>query len=118
MNCLECHGACCETFEIPIGGLPLNSSTRWLVLHGTLDRTKTRLSFECRCTALSPEGLCSIYDNRPLPCRVFTAGGRACLETVRKRRTPEEYARIRGPQDPERIHDEAQEASSPETSEP
>jgi hypothetical protein len=37
-------------------------------------------------------------------CRVFEPGGFDCLDTVRARRTAEQYQRIRDDGDPERVH--------------
>ena len=43
-----------------------------------------------RCAALDVKGgegrsyTCTIYDNRPRPCREFAAGGRHCLDARRR----------------------------------
>jgi Fe-S-cluster containining protein len=104
MNCLECRGACCESFSIPIADVkpPGPDERSWLELHGT--REGDSIAFECRCTALTADGRCSIYEGRPLVCVFYAPGGPDCLETVRRRRTPEQYQRIRGADDPESIH--------------
>lgn len=105
MDCLQCSGACCESFEIPLSDLDTDPSTeRWIKLHGT-ETEDGNLELECRCTMLTDEGLCGIYETRPLTCRVYPAGGPDCLEAVRKRRTPEQYQRIRDEDDPERIYE-------------
>lgn len=112
MNCLECKGACCESFALPKASLPLAlgreaadpDTRRWLELHATQDWEPEYVSLECRCTMLGADGLCKTYDTRPLMCRVFAPGCRECLETVRLRRTPEQYAAIREAGDPERVH--------------
>lgn len=104
MDCRACRGACCESFSLPapMVKVPPPDGKRWLELHATKDGPL--LEFECRCTKLKADGSCGIYDDRPDVCRVFRPGGPGCLETVRKRRTTEQYTTIRGPQDPPRIH--------------
>lgn len=104
MRCEICRGACCESFSMPRADLrpPGPDEWRWLELHAT--SRGASLEFECRCTKLTPAGRCSIYSDRPEVCRTFMPGGPDCLEMVRNRRTPEQYAAIREPQDPERIH--------------
>ena len=90
-------------------------TNRWVLLHGISqpvgDFTReggillnVKVSLNCRCTALTAEGACSIYEARPELCRTYPAGGPACLDVVRARRTAEEYAAIREEGDPERIH--------------
>lgn len=100
MNCKACAGACCESFAIPIADLkpPNADAMNWIQLHGS-----TRdgyLQLECRCTALQSDGLCGIYEERPLVCRMFVPGSADCLATVKKRRTPDDYQAIRDAEDP------------------
>ena len=115
MKCLECRGACCESFTAEITMYPPNNdASRWLELHATKvdppvddsnrEYTTPKLTFECRCTKLTSEGLCSIWEDRPLVCELYIAGSQQCLNTVRERRTPEDYQRIRDDEDPEIIH--------------
>lgn len=101
MNCLECRGACCETFELPTRALTNDDASRWFALHGT--EVGRSLVFECRCTKLSAEGRCTIYEQRPGVCRKYEAGGPDCLRTVKARRTSEQYRLIREAQDPEEL---------------
>ena len=75
----------------------------WLDLHAEHDAGWLR--FDCRCRMLTIAGACSIYAERPTVCRDYVAGGAACLDTLRRRRTPEHYARIREDGDPMEIHD-------------
>jgi Fe-S-cluster containining protein len=115
VNCQACRGACCEEFTIPATDVrpPGPDERRWLELHATSQEhilAPRELRFECRCTALTSEGRCSIYSMRPMVCVVYKAGGPDCLDTVRRRRTPEDYQRIREAGDPERIHDEKERA--------
>ena len=100
MNCEECGGACCETIIIPLS--PHDDDTnRWALLHG--QRVGSNVALNCRCSALTDAGRCGIYDNRPVMCQTYQAGGAHCLENVRALRTPEEYARIRDDGDPETL---------------
>ena len=105
MNCKVCKGACCESFSMEVEMRPSNKDgQRWLELHAIKVEEQliiNRLTFECRCTKLTSEGRCSIWEDRPMICELYIAGGRQCLETVKARRTPEEYSKIRGEDDPE-----------------
>ncbi len=76
---------------------------RWLVLHGKRDGPY--LSLECKCSALTAEGRCGIYADRPMVCRVYQPGGADCLKTVKARRTPEQYQEIREDGDPLTLED-------------
>ena len=105
MNCAICRGACCETIVIPLSADA--DTNRWVLLHGISQGgilSSVKVSLNCRCTALTVEGACSIYEDRPDLCRIYPAGGPACLDVVRVRRTAEEYEAIRDEGDPERIH--------------
>ena len=110
MNCLKCHGGCCESFSLPLASaLPndrsdeeLQDINTWVILHA--DVIDDLLVFECRCKMLSPtDGTCRIYDERPDVCRRYEAGSPACLETVKRRRSPADYERIRGDGDPKEL---------------
>lgn len=88
--------------------VPVNDDAqRWLSLHAsgqTKDLTELQpLTFECRCTQLTSEGRCAIWEDRPIICEVFIAGSRQCLSTVKLRRTPEQYQLIRDKDDPDEI---------------
>ena len=108
MDCAVCRGACCESFTAEIYMHPPNrDAQRWLELHATVENFGPKLTFECRCTALTSEGRCSIWEQRPMICELFIAGGRQCLDTVRKRRTPAQYQLIRGADDPLTIQEGA-----------
>jgi hypothetical protein len=93
-------------------GGPQRDSNRWLALHSTTILTDydklLRLEFECRCTQLTSEGRCAIWEDRPMVCELFIAGSQACLDTVKKRRLPEQYEQIREEDDPATIHDPVQ----------
>lgn len=82
----------------------IKESNRWLELHGT-KRDDGRVELECRCSKLGDDGLCTIYETRPLPCVVYPPGGEDCIDTLRVRRTPEQYQRIRDAGDPAFIHE-------------
>lgn len=102
MRCDACRGACCETFILPASDLLDDDVSRWLALHAS--RRQNLLEFDCRCTKLTAEGRCGIYEDRPSLCRTFAVGGSACLDAVRRRRTPEQYQLIRDDGDPTEIH--------------
>lgn len=100
MNCDICVGACCEAFAVKESDLrlPDADTLHWFGLHGV--KRDGWITLECRCTKLSPRGRCTIYDDRPQVCRDFRPGGPECLEFVRARRLPAEYAEIRHAGDP------------------
>ena len=104
MKCDVCAGACCEEFIMPDNG-SRDDASRWFALHGSSKVLAGYLVFECRCTRLSVDGRCSIYDTRPDICRRYMRGGIDCVETVQRRRIPEEYAEIREEGDPPAIHE-------------
>jgi Fe-S-cluster containining protein len=104
VKCLECRGACCESFSIPLSDIrpPGADERRWIELHGK--KGATHLEIEAPCTNLTADGRCCDYENRPLVCVFYMPGSPHCLDTVRKRRTPEQYQRIREAHDPKEIH--------------
>jgi Fe-S-cluster containining protein len=107
MDCLECRGACCEDFHLTIRVPEGPDAQRWLELHAVhIDSRKPgppQLRFDCRCTALTTDGRCGIYLDRPVQCRLFQPGSPDCLDTVRRRRTRQDYRRIRGEHDPDAL---------------
>ena len=106
MNCLQCRGACCEDLVFPVTGLS-QGTFQLLKLRGDVVRLAEQhegIAIPAPCKHLSDKGRCRIYHDRPTVCRVYAAGGPACIETLRRRRTPEEYVVIRGSDDPPRIH--------------
>ena len=108
MNCAECRGACCEEMALREVDVRIHADAlRWLRLHSDpAANTRGWLTFEVRCGALSQDGRCNVYEDRPAMCRYYPAGGQDCLDTVKRRRTADDYRRIRGPEDPARIHDQ------------
>ena len=96
MRCDICAGACCEDFSLPVAHVaripPGPDKLRWLMLHGY--QFQSSVLFDCRCTALA-EGRCDIYSSRPNVCREFAIGGTECLDTITRRRTPEQCTLIR-----------------------
>ncbi len=106
MNCLECKGACCEWLGVHVPAFAgLGGTVEFLRARGQVDEVSAALDpvfvvLECRCPKLTDEGLCGIYDTRPMVCVDFEPGCPDCLRSVRARRTPEEYQRIRDEGDP------------------
>lgn len=94
MNCLVCRGACCESFTILKADVNIKhgDENSWFLLHAVEE--EEALTFECRCTKLTKEGLCGIYETRPIMCRTFVPGSRDCIDTVKRRRTPEQFLKI------------------------
>ena len=82
--CKVCRGACCETLVTPLTGS--DKVNAWLAERGEICGRFIRL--ECRCKRLTREGFCSIYETRPEICREYPVGSPACIEAIRKRRSP------------------------------
>ena len=97
MKCDVCRGACCESLYLPVG---TDARGEWLRAFAARTVGSGGVEIETRCSKLTADGRCSIYSARPDVCRAFKAGGAACLDVVRRRRTPEEYAAIRHDDDP------------------
>ncbi len=106
MKCLECKGACCEMLVVPF--FPNAVALEYWGARGQLlrEEDETSVALDTRCPKLTRVGRCSIYENRPKICADFKVGGSGCLEAVKMRRTPEEYQRIRDPEDPEVLNAE------------
>jgi Fe-S-cluster containining protein len=107
VNCLECRGACCEELVVPFVALINASSSvaeaEWMgVRASSIEDGRAR--FDVRCPKLDACGRCSVHDEKPLICAVYPAGGPDCLDVVRRRRTADQYQRIREAGDPESIH--------------
>jgi Fe-S-cluster containining protein len=71
-NCYGC-GRCCTLLVEFVGGVDddvqaeFGGGVYMPLIHG-------------RCTALTPENTCSIYERRPLECRQFRRGSQHCRE--------------------------------------
>lgn len=85
------------------GNILENDANRWLGYHG--HSHAQGIEIEARCGKLQDDGRCGVYATRPMLCRVYKPGGPDCLDVVRRRRFSSDYQRIRGPEDPEIIHD-------------
>ena len=87
-DCLRCRGACCEELILPASRD--RSTNDFLQARGHGRRGPNRkwrnFTLEQRCASLSEDGMCSIYENRPLICAEYAPGGPACADAVRRRR--------------------------------
>jgi Fe-S-cluster containining protein len=103
MKCYECQGACCETIILELRWMPPSPATvEWLAVHSiNVDGDSYELPY--RCQMLDTNGSCKIHSDRPLVCELYIPGGEHCLDTVKKRRTPEEYQQIRDDSDPKEL---------------
>ena len=94
--CDLCRGACCEDLVFPAAGLT-EQTRAFLEVRGVarvqLTRVHQGIAFPVPCQHLA-DGRCAIYESRPFVCALYAAGGEACRETVKRRRSPEEAARI------------------------
>lgn len=89
--CFICKGACCETIVFDETKLSPNHHV-WLSLHGEIKEGMIEL--ECKCKRLLDDGTCGDYENRPEMCRIFTMGGSACLNTIKRRRSNYQQKKI------------------------
>ena len=79
-NCIECHGKCCIGGDIdvyPIDEVYNDNALVTEVFGKIFD--KAMIIKDGVCIALV-NGLCSIYDKRPLVCRLFTVGSDCCIK--------------------------------------
>lgn len=91
-DCAKCAGACCEDLVFPCDGLSQATRAFLEVRNGPpvqLTFTSKGIALPCRCKHLTVKGQCGIYEERPLVCAVYPAGGEACLETLKRRRPVE-----------------------------
>jgi Fe-S-cluster containining protein len=80
------------------------ATAEWFLARGAKLSGPSVYAIPSRCPKLTCEGLCSIHEEKPLVCAVMPVGGEDCLGAVRRRRTPEQYQKIREEHDPEVIH--------------
>lgn len=84
--CEKCKGACCETLMLPV-----EDFKGVMFLRGrTVGHFKGGVLLSCKCSYLTSEGKCGIYEQRPSLCRTFEVGSGGCLETLKAVR-PELY---------------------------
>jgi len=100
VNCIRCAGACCEivTIDAALVDFP-KVAAEWLSARGACVGG-TVYAVESRCPKLTGDGLCGIHDEKPLACALMPVGGPECMDAVRLRRSPEQYAVIRDEDDP------------------
>ncbi len=87
--------------------LPNAAALEWLFARAAGHDLGGYLRFESRCPHLTKCGGCDLHDTplKPRVCIEYEPGGSDCLDTVRRRRTPEQYQLIRDEGDPARIHE-------------
>jgi hypothetical protein len=85
--------------------LPTADTLHWVTLHGQQLPQHHAIRFEARCLELTEAGYCGIYEARPHVCQVFAVGGQDCFDAVRRRRSADDYTRIRDADDPLVVHD-------------
>jgi len=80
-QCLRCGAKCCQYFALPIDD-PADrkdfDDIRWYLLHEGVsifvEDGDWYIQIDNRCKALTAEGLCSVYENRPRICRKYKDG--------------------------------------------
>jgi Fe-S-cluster containining protein len=88
--CEICKGACCESLVFPAFNEDLRE---FLEVRGRMV-DDYHAEVETRCPKLTACGRCSIHDTRPVTCRLYAVGSKACLDTVDRRRTGEQREAI------------------------
>lgn len=80
-QCLRCAAKCCGYFALPIDEPEDRKDfddIRWYLLHEAVsvfvEDGDWYIQIDSRCSALTAEGLCSIYEDRPRICRKYKAG--------------------------------------------
>jgi Fe-S-cluster containining protein len=102
MNCDACRGACCETLHVLGDAIARQSptSSEFIRVFAGAEDGHGDIELKVRCSKLTSEGLCSIYERRPLICRLFKPGSPDCIAAVKARRSPAQRASIREAGDP------------------
>jgi hypothetical protein len=77
--CDQCRGACCETWAQTCQTKEL----RELADGRTLATVGLVAFLACRCRHLTTDGLCGVYESRPLLCRQLVPGSQDCLLVMR-----------------------------------
>lgn len=72
MNCDGCpdRGMCCRYIELPLARRLTSDETRWAELHEGIRIKGSVVRIEQTCSALSADGLCTLYGtpDRPEMC--------------------------------------------------
>jgi Fe-S-cluster containining protein len=85
-DCPQCESKCCRSVTIEID-VPRSKKAigevRWFVLHKDVlvyvdHDKKWHVEFKTRCTALTENNLCTIYEERPLICRQYPKKDETC----------------------------------------
>jgi hypothetical protein len=105
VNCLACGGACCEDLFQPTDWFTGVSIQTWEWLFARSENVAGAIRIESRCPHLTGVGSCDLHGTSAKPhiCRDMPVGGDDCIDAICRRRTPEQYARIREPGDPSEI---------------
>ncbi len=77
--CEYCTAKCCKYFALPIDPPKTRDdfdNLRWFMLHGPIsvfvDEETWFLMVHQECDKLRPDGMCGIYETRPLICRKYS----------------------------------------------
>ena len=86
-DCLRCGSKCCRYFALPIEepeDMKDFDDIRWYLLHEGVsvfvEDGDWYIQIDNKCKALTPEGPCHIYDDRPRICRKYKV--KECEYTV------------------------------------
>jgi Fe-S-cluster containining protein len=122
-SCKECGGKCCHYFCFQIDtpdDFEQFENIRWFLLHEGIsvhvEDGDWYISVANRCKALSADGQCTAYEDRPLICRRYATDNcdhtGSDYEFQEHFRTPEELARYARKTLGEKAFDRAQEKAS------
>jgi len=86
-DCPKCKSQCCKSVTIEID-TPHSKKDfdeiKWFVLHENVivyidTERKWNLEFVSPCKALDKNGLCTIYKDRPIICRLYPKSDESCV---------------------------------------
>lgn len=82
-TCKACRGACCEMLRLEFNQVEIGDNRRWFKLRtGMVDVQGHGLVLFRDCPALTGQGKCGIYRDRPMACKAQPVGGPECLEAI------------------------------------
>ena len=74
-KCKKQCGNCCKEFYLPLGKEKRDDEFNWIEVHEKCSVVYRHgiyfLKLDLKCSNLSDDGKCNIYDNRPNICREY-----------------------------------------------
>jgi Fe-S-cluster containining protein len=76
--CARCGGSCCKILSFPV---KRGDEDFWKARGAILSGDHVHIPY--RCPNLNKDGLCAVYANRPVACKQYRPGCRACLTAMK-----------------------------------